>query len=162
MEDAKIKEQLFGELDFVQKDIEGKGETRDCFISRFQLLVQNCGLFSRVIDNLPYPVAVFGRSGALLMANHMLMKEAGIKTAEISAGKINFLDRVTDENYAVFEAAEDVFWGETTVVRPLFSPLALFCRDDIVRAPDTYQTAVFFPAGSGDGEILRGAVVLMR
>ena len=162
MESGKSKEELWEECIRLQKDIAEGMETQECRIRRFQLPAGDDGLLLHLIDHLPYPMAIFRRNGALCLANRRLMKEAGMKAEEISAGRINLLDRVTDENYAVFEAAEDVFLGETTVVRPLSSPLALFCRDDAFRDRDPYQCAVFFPAAGNHGEILCGAVVLMK
>ncbi len=160
MESGKTREQRLEECIRLQKDIADGVDTRECFIRRFQLLAGDYCLLSRLIDHLPYPAAVFRRSGVLCLANRALIKEAGMNAAEIASGKINFLDRVTDENYAVFEAAEDVFLGEATIIRSLVSPLALFCRDDAVRVPDLYQSAFFFPIGSG--EIPCGVVMLMK
>lgn len=161
MGDGKTKEQLLAELIQMHRDIEKKMEAQDRFIGRFQLLIQNEGLFSQVIGSLPFPVAIFERSGIVRMANNLLMAEANMKAHDLSQGKINLLDRVTDENYGVFEAAEDVFAGETMVVKNLADPLVLFCMAADGRKKDPYHTAVFFPVPDGDG-IRYGAVMLMQ
>jgi len=158
---VKTKEQLLNELIRMQKDIEKKVEAQERCINRFQLLAQNDGLFSQVIDNLPYPVAIFERSGVVRMANDTLIRQAKIRANDISEGKINLLNRVTDENYTVFEAAEDVFIGETTMLKNLVFPLALFHRDEAHKEQDAYQNAVFFPVPGSDG-IKYGAVMLMK
>lgn len=119
-------------------------------------------LFTQVIGKMPYPVAVFKHNGVLSMANQVLMKEAGIDKADISAGKINFLGRVTDENYAVLEAAADTFLGESTMLSRLSYPLGLFCADDNRTVAEAYHSAVFFPITSSDGHIPFGAVMLMK
>ena len=162
LDGGKTKEQLLEELSRMQKEIEERVEEQERFIEHFRLLVQNDGLFSQVIDNLPYPVAIFQRSGVVCMANKVLMSEAGIGADDIPAGKINLFDRVTDENYTVLDAAEDVFLGETTVLGGLVSPLALFCRDDTRTVPDDYRRAVFFPVVGCGGRISHGAVTLMK
>lgn len=161
MESGKTKEDLLHELIRTQKDIEKRVEAQERFIRGFQLLVQREGLFSQAIDNLPFPVAIFGQSGVVRMANGILMKQAKIGTNELSQGKINLLDRVTDENYAVFEAVEGAFWGNTTMVKDLMFPLTLFRRDTSGEGPDPYHTAVFFPV-PGSGGIQYGAVMLMK
>lgn len=130
-------------------------------VQRVQLLLQNEGLLSRVIEKLPLPVAIFERSGVVRMANDALLQQAGISGADILDERINLLNRVTNQNYAVFEAVEDSFLGDTTVVRALVSPLLLFCRGDYAADPDPYHTAIFFPVSVGDS-IAYGAVVLME
>lgn len=161
MDNDRTKEALLHELIRMQRDVQEKVESHERFISRFQLLVQHEGLFSQVIDNLPFPVAIFAYTGVVRMANNLLMKLAGIKAAELLEGKLNLLDRVTDENYGVFEAAEDVFAGETTVVKDLVLPLALFCRAEFSVQDDPYHTAVFFPVPDKEGT-RNGAVMLME
>ena len=122
-----------------------------------------CGvsLYAQILDNLPYPIAVFNRDGFVLMANRTLLNKSGRTEGEVAAGKVNFLDRVVDENYAVFEAVEHVFYGETTVARNLLIPLSLFCQDDEREVLDEYRSAVFFPVPDGKRNIAFGAVMLM-
>ena len=45
---------------------------------RFQLLIQNEGLYLQVIGNFPYPIAIFERNGMLTMAKHILVQRANI------------------------------------------------------------------------------------
>jgi len=163
LDGIKTKAQLLDELIRMQKDIEEKVEAQQRFISRFQLLVQNDGLFSQLIDNLPYPVAIFKQGGMVCMANKALISEAEISEEDISSGKINFLNRITDENYTVLDAAEDVFLGETTLLKNLVSPLTLFCQDESRSAAlNTYQNAVFFPVRTDDRPITHGVVMLTK
>ncbi len=162
MESGKTREQLLQELLRMQKDIEERVEAQERFIRRFQMLIQNDGLFSQVLHNLPLPVAIFDRDGVLCTANNALTQEAGIAPGDITSGKLSFLDRVTDENDTVLDAVEDVFTGKTIVLRRLRSPLAMFCRDDSRAVSDAYQSAVFFPVTGSDGSVALGAVVLMK
>lgn len=125
--------------------------------------LQNEELFSRVIGNFPYPIAIFERSGVLTMANLALMQKSDISPDDVQAGRINFLGRITNENFAVLEAAEDVFLGETTLLKNLAEPLSMFVRDDSVPDhSDSYQSAVFFPVVESSGRIAHGAVMLMK
>lgn len=161
MDGIETKEQLLNELIRMQKDIEERVEAQERYISRFQLLVQNDGLFSQVIDNLPYPVAIFEQSGVVRVANSILMKQAKIGANGLAQGTVNLLDRVTDENYAVFEAVEDIFLGDTTAVKDLVFPLTLFCKDMSGTESDPYHLAVFFPVPGSNG-IRYGAVMLLK
>jgi hypothetical protein len=162
MEGKKTKEQLLNELIEMQKFIEQKVEDQDRFINRFQMLIQNEGLFSQVIDNLPYPIAIFDHSGILRMANKALLIEANISTDEISEGRINLFNRITNENYPVLEAGEDVFLGETTVLKNLVESLSLFSRGENCAPSANFQTAVFFPVVESSGRISHGAVMFMK
>lgn len=126
--------------------------------SQARLLLQNGSLFSQVVENLPFPVALFERSGSVVLANRMLQRQAGISEDDIRHGKVNLLDRVTDENCGVFEAVEDVFLGDATVVRRLVSPLSLFAKNASGADTDPYRTAVFFPVPDKAGS--HGAVML--
>lgn len=161
MDGGKTKEMLLHELIRMQKDIERKVEAQERFIARFQLLVQYDGLFSQIMDSLPFPVAIFELSGVVRMANHMLMEQAKLNTAVLSQGNVNLLDRVTDENYGVFEAAENTHLGETTLVKNMATPLSLFSADQTEDFSDPYHTAIFFPVAD-DGDIRYGAVMLME
>ena len=125
-------------------------------------LLQELLLMGRVIGSLPYPVAIFGRQGTLRIANRILLERAELTDGDIERGKINLLDRVTDENYAVLEAAEDVFLGETTILENLTLPLQLFCRHDDRYLPDDYCSAVLFPLRDTTGPITHGVIMLMR
>lgn len=162
MDSSRTKEQLLAELMRMQKNIEERLEAQEGFISQFQMLIQNDGLFSQVIDSLPYPVAIFEQNGIVQMANKALMRQANIRPSDIAEQKIKLLNRVTDENYEVFEAVEDVFVGETTVLKNLVYPLELFCRDASRAEQDAYQSAVFFPIPDHGGRARFGAVMLMK
>jgi PAS domain-containing protein len=156
------KEQLVEEFTRMQKDIKEKGEAQEFFIKRLQLLTENAGLFSDVFDNLPFPMALFKKDGELSMANHALIAETGSTADEISTGKINLLNRLTDENYSVLEAAEDAFLGKTTLLKKLVYPLAMFCRDDNRVVSKAYKSAIFFPIINVNGKITTSAVMLMK
>ena len=119
-------------------------------------------LVQQLFFNIPYPVAIYGRQGVLSLANGALLRQAGLTVEEVERGKINLLDRVTDENYAVLEAAEDVFLGETTILENLTLPLQLFCRHDDRYLPDDYCSAVLFPLRDTTGPITHGVIMLMR
>lgn len=162
MDGSRTKEQLLADLMRMQKDIEERLEAQAGFISQFYMLIQNHGLFSQAIDGLPFPVAIFEQNGVVQIANKALMRQANIRANDVEEQKIKLLNRVTDENYEVFEAVEDVFVGETTVVKNLVFPLELFCRDELQADQDAYHSAIFFPIPDSGGQIRFGAVVLMN
>ena len=162
MSAKKTKEQLLKEAQ-MQKSVEKKVKEHDSLIKSFQLLVQNEGLSSQVIGNFPYPIAIFERNGVLTMVNHALLQRANIRPDDVQAGRINFLNRITNENFAVLEAVEDIFLGETTLLKNLVEPLSMFAKDDSVPDHgDCYQSAVFFPVVESSDNISHGAVMLME
>lgn len=160
---GKTKEELLEELIRMQKDIEKKVEAQERLISKARLLIQNDGLFSSVVDGLPYPIAVFRKNGVLLAANHTFIKEMGAVADEISNGGINFLSHISDEFNPVLKAARAAFLGRTTMLSRAEAPLeSLFGGSDKEDAADEYQNAVFFPVADSEGYILCGAVMLMK
>lgn len=162
MNEKKTKEQYLKELIQLQKNIEKKVKAQDNLIKSFQLLIQNGELSSQVIGNFPYPIAIFEHSGVLTMANQALLQRTGTTAKDVQAGRINFLDRITNENFTVLEAVEDVFLGETTLLKNLVDPLSMFAMDDSIgNYRDCYQSAVFFPINESCDSISHGAVMLM-
>lgn len=158
----RSKEQLLAELIRMQKELEKTLGVQEHFIKSFQLLVQDDGVFAQVIDSLPCPVAVFKRDGVLCMANRVLITETDIQSVEISAEKINFLNRVTDDNYGILEAAEDVFFGKTAFLKQLSYPLALFCRNENYIVSNALRSALLFPVPDRRGYISFGVIMLMK
>jgi hypothetical protein len=147
----------------MQKTIEQKVEEQDSLIKKFQLLIQHEGVFSQVIGNFPYPIAIFERSGVLTMANQAMARKACIRSGDIEEKQINFLSRVTTENANVLKAAEDTFSGETTLVQSLEEPLSLFAGEGALPDhSDGYQKAVFFPVFANNGSVTHGVVMLMK
>lgn len=146
----------------MQKDIEKELGTQERFISRFQSLVQSDNCLSRIIDQLHCPIAIFKRGGAVCLANCTLMREADLQVEEIFGMKINFLNRVTDENYSILDAAEGVFYGKTALLRTLSYPLELFCRNDRFEVSDDYHSALLFPVPDSDGRIPFGVIMLIK
>ncbi len=157
----KTKEQLLEELIRTQKNLEKRVEAQERFIRKFTLLTQSEGLLSEVLENLPYPVAIFEPGGRLHRVNHAMLREADLEPGEISMGRINFLNRVTTVNYAIIDATEDVFIGKTTLLRSLSRPLEMFCRCDDSVVSDAYTSAILFPVADIDGHISFGTIMLM-
>jgi hypothetical protein len=116
----------------------------------------------RAVEAVPFPAALFDRDGAVWAASRVLLRRAKRTAEEADAGKINLLNRVTDENYAVFEAARIVFFGEACAVRGLVRPLSLFARGNGVVAADRYVRAVFCPVAGEDGRVERGVLALFE
>lgn len=163
MSEKKTREQLLKDLIQKQKNIEDKVKAQASLIKSFQLLIQNEGLSSQVIENFPYPIAIFERSGVLIMANYALLQRANMRFDDVQAGRINFLNRICNENFAVLEAVEDIFLGETTLLKNLVEPLSMFARDNSVPDhSDCYESAVFFPVVDKSGSISHGAIMLMN
>ena len=115
-------------------------------------LIRNEGLFSQVIDNFPYPIAIFERSGVLIMVNQAILQKACIRPGDIVEKKIHFLNSISNENADVLDVAEDTFIGETTLLKNLKEPPAMFAREDsLPDLSDNYQSAVFFRSSKAAG-----------
>lgn len=131
-------------------------------ILRVQPLCLPMARLPRLLEALPDPAVIFGRDGVVLAANRALLRRAHRTRAEVDSGTVNLLDRVPDENYAVFEAAEGVFYGEASLARDLVRPLSLFARGDGPPVPDPYACAVFCPILEADGVVAGGLMALIQ
>jgi hypothetical protein len=163
MDEAELTTHFLEELSLMEKTMEDSKEMQKIFINRLRQFLQGEGPGSKSIRVLPFPAALFTRSGALIDASGKLLQCAGIDQAELSSGKINFLNRVVTENSGVLEAAVRVFAGETGVANDLVAPISMFIRDDNVPAFQCgYQTALFFPVRTDGAGTTCGAVVLLK
>lgn len=154
--------QHFAELVSMQKDIENELVVQAKFIRQVQSLMKNERDHLLVIDHFPCPVAVFSRGGVIHKANHTLIEKTDLSRDEIPTGKISFLDRITNENFALAEAVEGVFYGKTALLSRLSYPLELFCKSWSYQAPDDYHSALLFPLPDSEGRIPFGIVMLMK
>lgn len=117
----------------------------------------------QVIDHLPYPVAIFERSGFLVAANREMMKLACLKKEDFVRKRVNFLDRIPADQEKLREAVADVFAGETTMVREVSEPLSIFHGSNASEARNSsYRSAVLFPVFIHDGFVSHGAAMLMK
>lgn len=161
MGENKTKEQLLMEMIESQKMLEEKVETQNRMIRKFQTLLQNEGLFSQVIQYFPYPIAVFTRDGVLNTANQKFLAETNRSLKDVAEGKINMHDRLTTENYEILEAVQDIFSGETKLLKNLSDPLSMFVRDDEEKSPANFGGAIFFPLVEDNGQIAYGVVMFI-
>lgn len=154
--------QHFAELISMQKDIEDKLVVQAEFIRQFQSLMQNEHDHLSVIDQFPCPVAIFERGGVIHKANRTLIKKTDLSRDEMPRGKISFLDRIINENFALAEAVEGVFYGKTALLSRLSYPLELFCKNWRYQVPNHYRSALLFPLPDREGSIPFGIIMLMK
>lgn len=154
--------QHFAELVSMQKDIENELVVQAKFIRQVQSLMQNESDDFSVVDQFSCPIAVFARRGVIYKANRTLIEKTDLSRDEITTGKISFLDRITNENFALAEAVEGVFYGKTALLSRLSYPLELFCKSWSYQVPDDYHSALLFPIPDSEGRVPFGIVMLMR
>ena len=162
LKQEKPREQLFAELAELQRNMEKKLAVKEQFIKQFQTLAQAEEDSGALLDLFPCPVALFKMGGYLHRANRALMENTDLQEDDISGGTLNFLARITNENFAMLEAAEGVFYGKTALLSRLSYPLELFCKSWNYPVRGNYRSALFFPLPDGDGNIRYGAVMLMK
>ncbi len=162
LKQEKLVEQLFLEFLSMERDVKKELVAQESFIRQFQALAQKDKGDLPIIDYLSCPVAIFERGGVICKANRMLLEKTDLPRTGIGGAKINFLDRITDENYSLMEAAESVFYGKTALLSRLSCLLALFCRSWNYSVDQDYHSALLFPLPDGEGRILWGVVMLMQ
>jgi len=159
----KAKEQLLEELFEVRGVLEKRAEIQGQMIKKFQLLIENEGLFSQIIDFFPYPVAIFTPEYTLVMVNKAFETEAkmrfinpGKRAARILKHKISDLQLAS--------ALNRVFSGETFFLEDLKDPFSMFSGIANQSVPETgrFNRAVIFPVPADSGsEISHGVIAFM-
>ncbi len=162
LKQEKPREQLFTELAALQRNMEKKLAVKEQFIKRFQTLAQTEEDPLPLLNLFPCPVAMFKMGGYLHRVNHTLMENTDLREEDVLEGTVNFLARVTNENFAMLEAVEGVFYRKTALLSKLSYPLELFCKSWSYPVRDDYHSALFFPLPSGDEDIRYGIVMLMK
>lgn len=154
--------QHFTELVSMQKDIENELVVQAKFIKQVQSLMENESDHLPVINHFPCPVAVFARGGVIHKANRKLLEKTDLSIAGMPAGNISFLDRITNEDFALAEAVAGVFYGKTALLSRLSYPLELFCKSWSYEVLDDCHSALLFPLPDRKGHIPFGIVMLMK
>ena len=92
------------------------------------------------------------------------MKLADIAAIAQITKKHNILNRITDPNFQVLDAVEDVFSGKTSFLIRLSDPLAMFLQENSSKQLDseTYQSALFLPIAEDGSQVTHGAVIFMK
>lgn len=153
-------EALIEPLNALRKEEDAKEQ----IARRFQSVFLEEGLFSHTIKDFVYPMAVFGQDGTIFYVSAALTDETGMAVTEQTQKKHNILNYITDSNFHILDAIEDVFSGKTNFLVDLFDPLALFISDSSRWMADDvkYQSAIFFPIAIDCGRVTHGAVIFIK
>ena len=156
------KERMFEELLEIQEMLEKRTETQGQMIKKFQMLIANEGLYSKVIDLFPYPIAIYTPQYKLILTNKAftsLIEEQSIdmekKTTRILRHKINDIQLAS--------AVKEVFDGRTYFLENLDSPFSMFSeiiKEDAVKS-DHFNKVVIFPLTTDDSKISHGVIFFM-
>ncbi|MEL7622117.1 MAG: hypothetical protein AAGU12_00880 [Clostridiales bacterium] len=158
----KSTQQLFDQLLSMERDVKKELAAQESFIKQFQALAQKDREDLPIIDYLSCPAAIFERGGVICKANRLLLARTDLPRTGIAGAKISFLNRITDENYSLMEAAESVFYGKAALLSRLSYLLTLFCRNWDYSVDENYHCALLFPLPDSEGRILRGVVMLLE
>ena len=159
---GKTKEQLLEELSEVQKMLEERTETQGQMIRKFQLLIENEGLFSQIIDFLPYPLAIFTPQYTLAMTNKAFAEETKTRVMYPEKGAARILQhKISDMRLAA--AITGVFAGNTFFLEDLKNPFSMFSgiAQQSAVEPGRFNRVVIFPVPADDATITHGVIVLM-
>lgn len=162
--EKKARKQPHEDLTELLKTLQGKEKIQDCLVRKFQKLIRNKGLSSPVINDFPYPMAIFQQEGELVYMNRVLSDETGLYAINLSQSKHSLLNRITDANLPILDAVENVFIGKTTFLTGLSDPMELFMSDRSGRKKSSseYNEAVFFPIAGDESQITQGAVIFIK
>ena len=159
---GKTKEQLLEELSEVQKMLEERTETQGQMIKRFQTLIENEGLFSQIIDFLPYPLAIFTPQYTLTMTNKAFAAETKMRVIYPEKGSVHILQhKIKDIHLAA--AVRGVFAGNTFFLEDLKNPFSMFSgiTQQSAAEPDRFNRIVVFPVTADDAKTTHGVIVFI-
>ncbi|MGI6175668.1 MAG: hypothetical protein ACOYJC_05835 [Christensenellales bacterium] len=156
------KENSLTDLVMLQKNMKKGLAAQERLIRKFQLLAQSEEDMMPILNLFDCPIALFKKGGVLHRVNQTLMENTDLVNGDIPQRNISFLERITNENFAMLEAAEGVFYGKNALLSQLTSPLELFCKSWIYPVCEDYKSALFFPLPDGEGHIRYGAVMLVK
>ncbi|WP_019850328.1 hypothetical protein [Desulfitobacterium sp. PCE1] len=164
MTGKNAREQPLEELAEMFKVLQDKAKTQAHAIKKFQKFIKSEGLFSHAVNCFPYPMAAFKYDGDLVYINNALSDKTGLSIADLSKAKHSILNRITDQNFQILDAVENVFLGETAFLSNLSDPLAMFISDrsDKKISFPSYRNAVFFPILEDGNQITLGAALFMK
>jgi len=155
----KTKEQLLKELFEVQMMLEKRTEIQGQMIRKFQLLIENEGLFSQIIDFFPYPIAIFTPEYTLTMVNKAFEAETKINQEN---GEIRILQyKISDMRLSA--AFTRVFAGETFFLEDLKEPFSMFSgiTTQSELKSGRFNKTVIFPVPADGDKITHGVIVFM-
>jgi len=159
---GKTKEQLLEELSEVQKMLEERTETQGQMIIRFKTLIENEGLFSQIVDLLPYPLVIFTPLYTLAMTNKAFAAETKMRVMYPEKGAARILQhKINDVRLA--DAITGVFAWDTFFFEDLKNPFSMFSGilKQSTAEPGRFSRAVIFPVTADDAKITHGVIVLM-
>ena len=131
-------------------------------IRKFQLLIENEGLFSQIIDFLPYPLAIFTPQYKLAMTNKAFAEETKTRVMYPEKGAARILQhKISDMRLAA--AITGVFAGNTFFLEDLKNPFSMFSgiAQQSAVEPGRFNRVVIFPVPADDATITHGVIVLM-
>ncbi len=159
---GKTKEQLLEELSEVQKMLEKRTEIQGQKIRKFQLLMANDGLFSRIIDFFPYPIAIFTPQYTVAMVNKAFARETKTRVMNPEKEAVRILQYKIDD-MRLAAAVTRVFAGDTFFLEDLKNPFSMFAgiAQQSATQPDRFHKAIIFPVPADDADITHGVIVFM-
>lgn len=158
----KTKEQLPEELSEGQKMQEKRTDAPRQMIKRFQMLIENEGLFSQIVNFLPYPLAIFTPQYTLAMTNKAFEAETKKRGIDPKKGAACILQhKISDLRLAA--AVLGVFAGDTFFLEDVKNPYFMFLgkKQQNTAESDRNNRVVIFPVSADDGEITHGVIVFM-
>ena len=163
MEKRSEKEPL-EELTEMIKTLQGKEIIQARMVRKFQKLIRNKGWSCPVIDDFPYPIAIFEQDGELVYVNRTLSDKTGLYAINLSQSKYSLLNRITDANLPILDAVKNVFMGKTTFLTGLSDSMDIFMSDRTGKKASSseYHEAIFFPITGDEGKTIQGAVIFMK
>lgn len=164
MIEKKAGEQTLEALVEALKALQEKEKLKDNVVHKFRSLIVDQGLSSPIIKDFPHPMAFFSQNGDLVFVNSAFSRETGLYSSDLTKCKHSMLNRITDANFRILDAVENVFMGETTSLTGLSDPLGMFISESSTKRRSfiNYKDAIIFPVIEVAGQTTHGAVIFFK
>jgi PAS domain-containing protein len=141
---------------------EEKAANQGFDIRDLQSIIAGNGIFGRIIDSFPYPIAIFTTQYTLAMANRAF--EEITQTEPASPGKEPtriLRHRIDDARLAA--ALSKVFKGDSFFLEDIYDPFSIFSwySEQCTALPGRIYKVVVFPIPAGEAETTHGVIVFM-
>lgn len=129
-----------------------------------QSIVENHGLFTKLINCLPYPAQVYAPDGTLILVNPAFLEEFNVSDSGLIIGKSNILQDFTAVGHNVVQSLLAAFTGSAACTNDVKVPVHVIKRSYSIPSKDIeeyYLDISAFPLKNDSDKVLCVVAILI-